>query len=59
MAFRSKAYKDGAAKIEEGRFYSPLDAVRLAQKTNPAKFDASVEVAMRPVSYTHLRAHET
>ncbi|GAB2534558.1 50S ribosomal protein L1 [Brachybacterium huguangmaarense] len=47
MAFRSKGYKDAAAKIEEGRLYAPLDAVRLAQKTSPAKFDASVEVAMR------------
>lgn len=47
MAFRSKAYKDGAAKIEEGRLYAPLDAVRLAQKTSSTKFDASVEIAMR------------
>jgi large subunit ribosomal protein L1 len=47
MAFKSKAYKDAAAKIEEGRYYSPLDALRLAQKTSSAKFDASVEVAMR------------
>jgi large subunit ribosomal protein L1 len=47
MAFRSKAYKNGAALIEEGRTYSPLDALRLAQKSNPAKFDASVEVSMR------------
>lgn len=47
MAFRSKAYKDAVAKIEDGRYYTPLDAVRLALKTNPAKFDAAVEVAMR------------
>lgn len=47
MAFRSKAYKDGAAKIEEGRLYAPLDAVRLAQKTSSTKFAASVEIAMR------------
>ena len=47
MAFRSKAYKNGAALIEEGRAYSPLDALRLAQKSSPAKFDASVEVSMR------------
>ncbi|MDO5644427.1 MAG: 50S ribosomal protein L1 [Dermabacter sp.] len=47
MAFRSKAYKDAVAKIDKGRFYAPLDAVRLAQKTSPAKFDAAVEVAMR------------
>lgn len=47
MAFRSKAYQDAAAKIEEGRFYAPLDAVRLAKKTASSKFDATVEVAMR------------
>ena len=47
MGFRSKAYKNGAALIEEGRAYSPLDALRLAQKSSPAKFDASVEVSMR------------
>ena len=29
MGFRSKAYKDGATKIEEGRAYAPLDALRL------------------------------
>ena len=40
MAFRSKAYKNGAALIEEGRTYSPLDALRLAQKSSPSKFDA-------------------
>ncbi|MDN6400979.1 MAG: 50S ribosomal protein L1, partial [Brachybacterium sp.] len=47
MGFRSKAYKNSAALIEEGRAYSPLDALRLAQKSSPAKFDASVEVSMR------------
>jgi large subunit ribosomal protein L1 len=47
MAFKSKAYKNAAAKVEDGRFYSPLDAIRLAQSISPAKFDASVEVAMR------------
>ncbi len=47
MAFRSKAYKDAAAKIDRSRFYAPLDAVRLAQKTSVARFDAAVEVAMR------------
>src|SRR5690625_4408921 len=47
MAIRSKAYRDSAAKIEDGRFYTPLDAVRLAQQTSPAKFAACVEVSMR------------
>lgn len=47
MVFRSKAYKDSVAKIDKSRFYAPLDAVRLAQKTSSTKFDATVEVAMR------------
>lgn len=47
MAFRSKGYKDAAALIDRTRFYAPLDALRLAQKTASKKFDATVEVAMR------------
>jgi large subunit ribosomal protein L1 len=44
---RSKAYNAGAEKIDRDALYSPLDAVRLARETNPAKFDATVEVAFR------------
>jgi large subunit ribosomal protein L1 len=44
---RSKGYAAGAAKIDKDTFYSPLEAVRLARETNPAKFDATVEVAFR------------
>jgi large subunit ribosomal protein L1 len=44
---RSKAYTAGAEKIDRDALYSPLDAVRLAKATNPAKFDATVEVAFR------------
>src|SRR5690625_5861110 len=47
MGFRSKAAQTGAAVREEDRAYPPLDALRLAQKSSPAKFDASVEVSMR------------
>jgi large subunit ribosomal protein L1 len=44
---RSKAYNAGAEKIDRDALYAPLDAVRLARETNPAKFDATVEVAFR------------
>jgi large subunit ribosomal protein L1 len=44
---RSKTYRAAAEKIEPGRIYSPLEAVRLAKETSPTKFDATVEVAMR------------
>ena len=44
---RSKAYTAGAEKIDRDALYSPLEAVRLAKATNPAKFDATVEVAFR------------
>ncbi|MGD9957734.1 MAG: 50S ribosomal protein L1 [Candidatus Nanopelagicales bacterium] len=44
---RSKAYTAGAEKIDRDSLYSPLEAVRLARETNPAKFDATVEVAFR------------
>ena len=44
---RSKAYTKGAEQIDQDAFYAPLEAVRLAKATNPAKFDATVEVAFR------------
>ncbi|NHU84733.1 50S ribosomal protein L1 [Kocuria sp. JC486] len=47
MAKRSKAYKAAAAKIEEGKFYSPAEAVALVKEINSSKADATVEVAMR------------
>ena len=43
---RSKSYNEKAAKIDQESVYSPRDSVRLAKETNPAKFDATVEVAM-------------
>ena len=42
---RSKAYTEGAAKIDRDALYAPREADRLAKETNPAKFDATVEVA--------------
>jgi large subunit ribosomal protein L1 len=44
---RSKGYREAAEKIDADQVYSPLSAVRLAKETSPAKFDATVEVAMR------------
>ncbi|AEV81665.1 50S ribosomal protein L1 [Actinoplanes sp. SE50] len=47
MAQRSKIYRAAAAKIDDGKLYEPKDAVALAKETSSAKFDATVEVAMR------------
>ena len=44
---RSKAYRAAENLVEEGRLYSPAEAVALARKTSSAKFDPTVEVALR------------
>lgn len=44
---RSKTLRNADAKIDRERLYAPLEAVRLAKDTSAAKFDATVEVAMR------------
>ncbi|WP_034266203.1 50S ribosomal protein L1 [Actinospica robiniae] len=44
---RSKGYLANAAKIDRDALYSPLEAVKLAKDTASAKFDATVEVALR------------
>lgn len=44
---RGKAYKAVAKKVEAGKVYSLKDAVELAIATNPAKFDATVEMHFR------------
>ncbi len=44
---RSKGYRNAAAQVDRTKLYTPADAIRLARQTNPAKFDATVEVAMR------------
>ncbi|MEU7640854.1 MULTISPECIES: 50S ribosomal protein L1 [unclassified Streptomyces] len=44
---RSKSLRNADAKIDRERLYAPLEAVRLAKDTTSAKFDATVEVAMR------------
>ena len=47
MAKNSKAYKAAAEKIEEGKFYSPSEAVAVAKETGSKKFDSTVEVALK------------
>jgi large subunit ribosomal protein L1 len=44
---RSKAYKAAAAKVDRDKVYSPLEAVKLAGGTHTAKFDPTIDVAMR------------
>jgi len=47
MATKSKAYRAAADKIEEGKFYSPTEAVAVAKETGSKRFDSTVEVALK------------
>jgi large subunit ribosomal protein L1 len=42
-----KNYRKAAEQIDRDKLYSPAEAAKLAKSTSPAKFDATVEVAMR------------
>ena len=44
---RGKKYQESAKLVEKGKLYSLKDAIDLAIKTNPAKFDASLEIHTR------------
>jgi len=44
---RSKSYRAAAERIAADKVYSPLEAVRLAKAGAKAKYDETVEVAMR------------
>jgi len=44
---KSKAYEAAAAKIDRSTFYSSEQAVALAKETGSAKFDSTVEVALK------------
>jgi len=47
MAKKSKAYRAAADKLEEGKFYTPAEAVGLARETGSKKFNSTVEVALK------------
>ncbi|HET8690354.1 MAG TPA: 50S ribosomal protein L1 [Candidatus Saccharimonadales bacterium] len=44
---RGKKFQEAAKKIEAGKAYTLAEALKLATETNPAKFDASVEIHVR------------
>ena len=44
---RGKKYQEAAKLVEKGKVYGLKEAIELALKTNPAKFDASVEIHAR------------
>lgn len=44
---RGKKYQEAAKLIEKGKVYNLKDAIELAIKANPAKFDVSLEVHAR------------
>ena len=44
---RGKKYQEAAKLVEKGKIYNLKDAIELAIKTNPTKFDASVEIHAR------------
>jgi len=47
MGIKSKAYAAALEKIEEGKFYTPAEAVAIARQTGSAKFDSTIEVALK------------
>lgn len=47
MARRGKRYEDAAKLVERGRLYDPEEAVRLVKSVARARFDETVEAAVR------------
>ncbi len=44
---RSKAYRDSAMLVDATQLYTPLEALRLAQKTSSKKADSTIDVVFR------------
>ncbi|MBX3310785.1 MAG: 50S ribosomal protein L1 [Cryobacterium sp.] len=47
MATKSKAYRAAVDKLEAGKYYTPREAMSIARTTGSAKFDSTVEVALK------------
>ncbi len=47
MSKRSKAYRDAAQLVDASQFYTPLEALRLAQKTSSKKMDSTIDVVFK------------
>ncbi len=44
---RSKAYRDAAQLVDRSQLYTPLEALRLAQKTSSKKTDSTIDVVFK------------
>ncbi|HET9872979.1 MAG TPA: 50S ribosomal protein L1 [Propionibacteriaceae bacterium] len=44
---RSKSYSAAAGKVDADKLYTPVDAVNLAKESSSAKFDETLDVAVR------------
>jgi large subunit ribosomal protein L1 len=47
MTKRSKAYNDASQLVDRDALYTPIEAVRLAQKTSSKKYDATIDAVFR------------
>ncbi|WP_294178223.1 50S ribosomal protein L1 [uncultured Schumannella sp.] len=47
MGKNSKSYRAALDKLEDGKFYGPDEAVAVVRETGSAKFNSTVEVAMK------------
>ena len=47
MAKRGKKYQEAAEQVERGKMYDPAEALALVCKVAPAKFDETVEIAVK------------
>ncbi|NLN14266.1 MAG: 50S ribosomal protein L1 [Tissierellia bacterium] len=47
MAKRGKNYQESAKLVDRNKLYDPVEAIELVQKTAKAKFDETVELAVR------------
>ena len=43
---RSKKYRAAAEKIEAGRFYTPLEAMKLVKETSIVKYNSTVDISL-------------
>ncbi|WP_062076946.1 50S ribosomal protein L1 [Demequina globuliformis] len=47
MTKRSKAYRDAAQLVDRGQLYTPIEALRLAQKTSSKTNDSTIDVVFK------------
>ncbi|WP_062298257.1 50S ribosomal protein L1 [Demequina maris] len=47
MTKRSKAYRDAAQLVDRSQLYTPLEALRLAQKTSSKNTDSTIDVVFK------------